>query len=240
MGWQKIQIYLSSRRRPGSMSGMDPAFAGMTNQIVTSPSYPSCLRGDYFVLFCLHPSSSPAAITDYVFDGFRCAQPILHFAAVSGASGPENMGVPVAEIRGEAERFPKGRATAAGVDSYDLPGTHRQLKQLGGQSLSNAASPILSSHVESAHSKRAWNDRFERQPTDSGEQSVRIGGKQGLALAIEAYFAGRPIGSERVQHAIAFGVRLRPHGVEAKGQIVGYRLKPEPALLRLLTFHLLP
>src|SRR5216683_2817688 len=185
-------------------------------------------------------SSIPSAITGYVFDGFRCAQPILQFAAVSDASGPENMGVAVASIRGEAERFPKGRATAAGVDSDDLPDTHRRLKQPGGESLSDAVSPIRRSYVESAHSKRVWNDRFERQPADCGEQSVRIGGKQGLALAIEARFAGRPIGSKRVQHAIAFGVRLRQHGVKAGGQVVGHPLKPESALLRLLALHLLP
>src|SRR5713101_6446898 len=75
---------------------------------------------------------------------------------------------------------------------------------------------------------------------DRGEQSARIGGKQGLALAIEARFAGRPVGGKRVQHAIAFGVRLRPHGVKAGGQVVGHPLKPESALLSLLTFDLLP
>ncbi len=99
---------------------------------------------------------------------------------------------------------------------------------------------MLRSHVEPAHSERARNCRFERQPADRGEQSVRVRSKQGLALSIEACFAGRLVVSKRVKHAIAFGTRFCPHGVEVGGQVVGHRLKPEAALLHFLALYLLP
>src|SRR5207253_10167368 len=109
-----------------------------------------------------------------------------------------------------------------------------------GQSLSDAASTIRRSHVETAHSERARNGGFKRQSTDRGEQSVRIGGKQGLALAIEAYFAGRPVGSKRLQHAIAFLARFPPHGVEAGGQVADHPREREAALRYFAALYLLP
>jgi hypothetical protein len=120
----------------------------------------------------------------------------------------ENMGVSIARIRQKPETFPERHTVDSGVEGHDTNPLERFFEQAKGNLAPDTGPTESRTDIETPHPQRIRDDRVDRDPPDSGQDTIRVRGKQRLAGSIKTYEPRLPIDREPIEKSITFGTSL--------------------------------